>query len=79
MSPVYVEILSELQHEMGAVNDIREANRASSFFNHLCTVAEGIQGLVWITVEPKPAKYLEDALPSAQFYGNRVLKEYKAK
>lgn len=78
-SPVYMEILKELQTMMGAVGDIREANRGSVLFNHLTTVSEGIAMLGWITIEPKPADFVNETLASAQFYGNRVLKEYKDK
>lgn len=78
-SASYMEILTELQHEMGAVSDIREANRASPLFNHLTTVTEGIQALAWITIDPKPATYISDTIPSAQFYGDRILVSYKDK
>ncbi len=64
---------------MGAVNDIREANRASSLFTHLTTVSEGISVLGWVTIDPKPADYVTEVLSSAQFYGNRIIKEYKEK
>lgn len=74
-----MEILKELQTMMGAVGDIREANRGSTLFNHLTTVSEGIAMLGWITIEPKPADFVGETLSSAQFYGNRVLKEYKDK
>ena len=72
-----MEILKELQSTMGAVNDIREANRPSPLFNHLTTVSEGIALLGWITIEPQPTEYITGALDSAQFYGNRVIKDYK--
>ena len=78
-SPVYMEILKELQSMMGSVNDIREANRASPLFTHLTTVSEGITVLAWINIEPKPADYVTDVLDSAKFYGNRIIKEYKEK
>lgn len=74
-----MEILKDLQSTMGAVNDIREANRGSPFFNHLTTVSEGIAMLGWITIDPKPADYVTDTLGSAQYNGNRVLREYKDK
>ena len=74
-----MEILKELQSTMGAVNDIREANRPSSLFTHLTTVSEGIAMLGWITVDPKPADYVTEVLDSAKFYGNRIIKEYKEK
>ncbi|KAL8827138.1 MAG: hypothetical protein Q9191_003367 [Dirinaria sp. TL-2023a] len=78
-SPSYREILKELQEMMGSVNDIRETNRGSSLFNHLSAVSEGVSVLGWITVEPKPADYVTEILGSTQFYGNRVIKEYKEK
>ncbi len=64
---------------MGAVNDIREANRASPLFTHLTTVSEGIAVLGWITVEPKPAEFVGEVLSSAQFYGNRIITLNKEK
>lgn len=74
-----MEILKELQSTMGAVNDMREANRGSPYFTHLTTVSEGITVLAWITVEPKPIEYITEILGGAQFYGNRVIQEYKEK
>lgn len=64
---------------MGAVNDIREANRASPLFTHLTTVSEGIAVLGWITIEPKPIDYVSEILSVAQYHGNRIIKEYKEK
>lgn len=62
-----------------AVTEIREANRGSSLFNNLSAVSESIGVLAWITIEPKPFKHVEESLGSAQYWGNRVLKEYKEK
>ncbi|KAI9745809.1 MAG: hypothetical protein M1818_000490 [Claussenomyces sp. TS43310] len=77
--PVYMELLTPLQEEISVVNKIRDANRGSPVFNHLSTIAEGIQVLAWITLENKPYKHVEDCLGSAQYWGNRVLKEFKDK
>lgn len=76
-----MEILKELQAMIGTVNDIRVANRGSPIFTHLTTVSEGIAMLGWITTgtDPKPADFVSETLSSAQFYGNRVLKEFKDK
>ena len=74
-----MEILKDLQSTLGAVGDIREANRASPVFNHLSTVSEGIAMLGWIAYDNKPYEYVTEMLGSAQFYGNRVLREYKEK
>ena len=64
---------------ISAISDIREANRSSPVFNHLSAVSESIGVLAWVTVDPKPHKHVEESLNSAQFWGNRVLKEYKEK
>lgn len=74
-----MEILKDLQSTMGAVNDIREANRASTLFTHLTTVSEGIAVLGWITIDPKPVDYISEMLSSAQFYGNRIINLHKEK
>jgi len=74
-----MEILKDLQSMMGAVNDIREANRASPLFTHLTTVSEGVAVLGWITIEPKPTEYVSEMLGSAQFYGNRIINLNKEK
>ena len=78
-STAYMEILKDLQSMMGAVNDIREANRASPLFTHLTTVSEGIAVLGWITIDPKPVDYVSEMLSSAQFYGNRIITLNKEK
>jgi len=74
-----MELLKPLQQMISAISDIREANRSSPVFNHLSTVSESIGVLAWVTVDPKPHKHVEESLNSAQFWGNRVLKEYKEK
>lgn len=79
-SPTYAELVKELQVETGAVDDMKvSANRSSPVFNHLNAVAEGISMLGWIAVDPKPVDFIKQAMDSAQFYGDRVYKEYKDK
>lgn len=72
------ELLTDLQRSTDTIVNLREANRASPFFTHLTAVSEGIPALGWI-VEGKPGDFVTEMLGSAQFYGNRVLKEYKDK
>lgn len=74
-----MEVLKDLQATMGVVNDLREANRASPLFQHLTTVSEGINVLIWVANETKPVDTITEMLSSAQFWGNRVIKEYKEK
>jgi adenylyl cyclase-associated protein len=61
-----------------AVQEYREKNRASKVFNHLSAVHEGIPMLGWVKVA-KPAPYVKEMGDAAQFYINRVLKEFKDK
>jgi len=78
-SSAYMKLLKPLQESIQTVNNIRDSNRASPAFNQLSAVSESIGVLAWVTIEPKPYKHVEDSLGSAQYYGNRVLKEFKEK
>jgi adenylyl cyclase-associated protein len=78
-SPAFSELIKDLQHEMGTVNDIKDTNRASPFKDHLNMVSEGMGGLQWVVFEGKPADYVAEILGGVQLFGNRVLKEYKEK
>ena len=54
-------------------------NRKSTLFNHLSSISEGIPALGWILVVPTPAPYIKEMIEAAQFYTNRVLKDFKEK
>jgi adenylyl cyclase-associated protein len=72
-------LLRPVQGEVGMVVDIKDRHRGSPFSNQLSAVAESIGMVAWITVENKPFKHIEESLGSAQYFGNRVLKEFKDK
>ena len=72
-----MDLLSDLQQDMGAVGDIRDSNRASPMKEHLAMVGEGTGALQWLIMDGKPADYVGEVIGGAQLYGNRVLKEYK--
>ncbi|KAK9455801.1 adenylate cyclase associated N terminal-domain-containing protein [Dipodascopsis uninucleata] len=76
-SPSYFELFKPITEQVQKIQDIREKNRRSKFFNHLSTVSEGIPAIGWIGVEPTPVPFIGEMKDSAQFYSNRVLKEYK--
>ncbi|KAG1469242.1 hypothetical protein G6F56_003368 [Rhizopus delemar] len=78
-SPTFMKLLEPIQKALSEVVNLREANRHDAFFNHLSAVAEGIPALGWFTCELKPASFIKDMKDSAQFYSNRVIKEYKEK
>merc|ERR1711974_37236 len=58
---------------------VREENRADKLFNDLSTISEGIGALGWILITPTPSPYVSSMYEQAQFYGNRVIKEFKGK
>ncbi|KAI1143184.1 adenylate cyclase associated N terminal-domain-containing protein [Hypoxylon sp. FL0543] len=76
---VYQELLKPINEALMAVGSIKESSRGSPVFSQLSAVAEGIMVLAWVTVDNKPFKHVEESLGSAQFFGNRVLKEHKDK
>lgn len=76
---VYQDLVKPIGEAIMAVTDIKDANRGSPVFVQLSAVGEGVMLLTWVTVDNKPFKHVEDSLGSAQYYGNRILKDYKDK
>ncbi|KAH8911359.1 hypothetical protein BR93DRAFT_924047 [Coniochaeta sp. PMI_546] len=76
---VYQDLLKPINECLIAVNEIKDANRGSPVFSQLSAVSDGIMVLAWVTVDNRPYKHVEESLGSVQFFGNRVLKEYKDK
>ncbi|KAI8364889.1 adenylate cyclase associated N terminal-domain-containing protein [Choanephora cucurbitarum] len=78
-SPTFMKLLEPIQKSLGSIMEIKDANRPDPLFNHLSTVAEGIPALGWFTCEPTPVPFIRDMKDAAQFYSNRVVKEWKEK
>lgn len=76
---VYQELLKPITECLEAVTAIKEANRGSPVSSQLSAVSDGIMVLAWVTVDNRPFKHVDESLGSVQFWGNRVLKEYKDK
>jgi len=76
---VYQDLLKPINESLIAVTNIKDASRSSPMFDQLSAVADGIMVLAWVTVDNRPYKHVEASLGSAQFFGNRVLKEFKDK
>ncbi len=77
--PVFQRLLKPINDCMITIASIKEANRGSPVFNNLSAVSEGILLLAWVTIDSRPWKHVEESAGSAQFFGNRVLKEYRDK
>ncbi|KAH9056661.1 adenylate cyclase associated N terminal-domain-containing protein [Lactarius vividus] len=76
----FAELLHGLQDDIGAISAIKDANwKERDWVNHLSFVAEGSPAAAWIAVESKPGPYVTDMKEATQFYGNRIIKDYKEK
>ncbi|KAK2801955.1 hypothetical protein FQN50_007511 [Emmonsiellopsis sp. PD_5] len=73
-----LELMAGLREASEEITNIKDANRPSHFFNHLSAVADGLVFLSWF-FDPRPVTLIQEALSASQFYGNRVITEYKGK
>ncbi|KAF5400317.1 Cyclase associated actin cytoskeleton regulatory protein 1 [Paragonimus heterotremus] len=62
---------------INAVVQFKDQKRSSPLFNHISAVAESVLALGWINVSPTPAPYVKSMQDAAQFFTNRVIKDYK--
>ncbi|KAF2882039.1 hypothetical protein ILUMI_24139 [Ignelater luminosus] len=74
-----IHLLQPTSQHISAIQDFREKNRTSPYFNHLSAISESIPALGWVTVSPAPSPYVKEMNDAGQFYTNRVLKDWKEK
>lgn len=74
----FLEVLKPINQKIEQINQIKDANRTSPFYNHLNTISEGAPVLGWV-VSNTPVSLIPEFKDSAQFWSNRVTKEYKDK
>uniref|UniRef100_A0A5S6R691 Adenylyl cyclase-associated protein n=1 Tax=Trichuris muris TaxID=70415 RepID=A0A5S6R691_TRIMR len=72
-------LLQPTSSSIDAIQALKEANRSSPFFNHLSAVSESISAVGWVTVAPAPVPFIAEMMDSAQFFLNRILKDFKDK
>ncbi|KAF4446465.1 hypothetical protein F53441_9869 [Fusarium austroafricanum] len=77
--PVYESLIKPINEALMAVTELKDSNRPSPMYTQLSTVSDGIMVLAWVTIDTRPYKHVDECLGSAQFFGNRVLKEQKDK
>jgi hypothetical protein len=76
--PAYQALLKDTSEALTAAANVTETDKGPrKYINQLKMVAEGAAALGWVTVEPKPAPYVKDTKESAEFYANRIIKEFK--
>merc|ERR1712179_815525 len=72
-------LLLPLSNKISEIQDYREKNRRSVYFNHLSAISESIPALGWVAVAPAPSPYVKEMNDAGQFYTNGVLKDWKEK
>ncbi|OAQ86548.1 adenylyl cyclase-associated protein [Purpureocillium lilacinum] len=75
--PIFQKLLKPINDVIISVGELKDSNRPDPMYTQLSAVADGIMMLAWVTIENRPYKHVEECLGSAQFFGNRVLKEQK--
>lgn len=76
----FAELLNDLQGDIGAISAVKDAHwKERDWAIHLSFVAEGSPAAAWIAVENKPGPYVTDMKEATQFYGNRIIKDFKEK
>lgn len=78
LDPQFLQTLAPMNKIMEEISNLKNANRQSEFFNHLNTIGEGAPVLGWIVTET-PVSFIPEFKDSAQFWSNRVMKEYREK
>lgn len=71
-------IVTPISSIITKIIEIKDGNRTHAHFNALNAVAEGVPVMGWVCVST-PVSFVPDFKDSAQFWTNRVLKDYKAK
>ncbi|CDH58949.1 adenylyl cyclase-associated protein [Lichtheimia corymbifera JMRC:FSU:9682] len=78
-SSAFMKLVEPIQKALTGIVSIKDQHRGDPLFNHLSVVAEGVAALGWFTAEPAPVPYIREMKDAAQFYANRVVKEWKDK
>jgi len=74
----YQKLLKDTSDAIASIQEFRESKRRSKQFNHLSAISEMIPILGWVAND-KPVQYCQMMEEAAQFYTNKVLKEFRTK
>jgi len=75
----FQNMLKPISEKMGAVGEYKEKNFKNPYIKYLTALAEAVQVFAWVCVEKTPAPYVQDTIPSAEFWTNKILVETKGK
>lgn len=75
-SKEFTDALKPINECITKIGHLKDENRQSEFFPYLNAVAEGAPLFSWIAVET-PVSLISDFKDAAQFWTNRILKQFK--
>lgn len=75
----FSKLVSGMIEAARAIGELKDKSRTSKVFNHLSAIADGIGAFNWVAVTPTPAPFIGDMIGGAEFYTNRILKDFKGK
>lgn len=75
-SQAFTDALQAINKNIMAIGELKDANRQNQYFAFLNAVTEGAPLFSWIAVDT-PLSVISDFKEAAQFWTNRVLKEFK--
>ncbi|KAL1947333.1 hypothetical protein VTO73DRAFT_14294 [Trametes versicolor] len=76
----FEKLLAPLLKDIEGISRANEVGRKDrDWVSHFSTVSTAAPCVGWVTISPKPAPYVADHKESAEFYSNRVIKEWREK
>lgn len=76
-SPEFMNIAKQINENITSITELKDKNRQSLVFSYLNAVVEGALVLSWFAI-PTPLSFISDIKDAAQFWTNKILKEFKA-
>eukprot|EP01059_Diplonema_ambulator_P013793 TRINITY_DN2441_c0_g1_i1.p1 TRINITY_DN2441_c0_g1~~TRINITY_DN2441_c0_g1_i1.p1 ORF type:complete len:605 (+),score=255.18 TRINITY_DN2441_c0_g1_i1:47-1861(+) len=73
------EMLADTSAQLEAMVEYHDKNSRSDTSKHTQTLSEGLQVLVWVTVDKTPVPFANETISSCMFYGNKVMMDQKGK
>ncbi|KAF7967661.1 hypothetical protein HWV62_33587 [Athelia sp. TMB] len=73
-------LLDPLVKNIKAIADMKQlGHKERVWANHLAAIADAAPCAGWVAAEPKTVPFIEDIKQSVEYYGNRIIKEFKDK
>lgn len=75
-SPEFINIIKPINENIMSITELKDKNRQSLVFSYLNSIAEGGLVLSWFAIST-PLSFISDVKDAAQFWTNKVMKEFK--